>query len=314
MNAAGAGRVCPADYRYTPEVFKRTPEFKTEVLYAAGGLYGNPGALDAIEALLAEETTPAMLICNGDFHWFDAEPDWFDDIDRRVAGHAALRGNVETEIARAGDIGAGCGCAYPSGVATETVERSNRILSELRAAAPPRLAAHLADLPMHGVATVGELKIGIIHGDAESLAGWNFAYERLAAADAGERLRTLRERSGIDVFACSHTCTAALCDLPGPRGLTVINNGAAGMPNFSGLRCGVVTRIGVSPPPRPPLYGVTRRGVHIDALPVDYDTETFLQRFLARWPPGSPAYASYYRRLLDGPAQALADAVIRESD
>ena len=81
----------------------------------------------------------------------------------------------------------------------------------------------------------------------------------------------------------------------------MINNGAAGMPNFKGNRCGVITRIATTPSPHAPLYGVERDGLHIDALAVDYDTDAFLARFLKRWPPGSPAYESYYQRIVDGP-------------
>ena len=58
----------------------------------------------------------AEIVFNGDFHWFDAEPDWFAAVERGVSGKRALRGNVETEIARSADVGAGCGCAYPESV------------------------------------------------------------------------------------------------------------------------------------------------------------------------------------------------------
>ena len=85
-------------------------------------------------------------------------------------------------------------------------------------------------------------------------------------------------------------------------------NGAAGMPNFDGNRCGLITRIATSPCPHAPLYGVARDGVHIDALAVDYDTNAFLARFLKCWPPGTPAYESYYRRIVDGPDYAVAQA------
>ena len=91
----------------------------------------------------------------------------------------------------------------------------------------------------------------------------------------------------------------------------MINNGAAGMPNFKGNRCGVITRIATTPSPHAPLYGVQRDGLHIDALAVDYDTEAFLARFIKRWPPGSPAYESYYNRIVDGPDFALAQAAPR---
>lgn len=146
-DAASAGRVCPLDYTYAPTVFARQPDFVAETLYVVGGLYGNLAALTAIETLAAAERLRPTIVFNGDFHWFDAEPHWFDTIEQGVAPHRALRGNVETEIARADDIGAGCGCAYPDQVGEDIVRRSNEILAQLRSCASPaaRAAACLAD-------------------------------------------------------------------------------------------------------------------------------------------------------------------------
>jgi hypothetical protein len=145
------------------------------VLYVVGGLYGNLAALDAVERLAAAERMPTTIVFNGDFHWFDAEPQWFGEIERRVAPYLALRGNVETEITRAEDIGAGCGCAYPESVHEELVRRSNEIIEALRTVTPDDVRARIARLPMHLVAKVGALRVGVVHGDATSLAGWRFA-------------------------------------------------------------------------------------------------------------------------------------------
>jgi hypothetical protein len=297
-----AGRVCPADYRYPPSVFDRGPEITADVLYVVGGLYGNLAALAEIERLATDEG--AQIVFNGDVHWFDAEPDWFAEIERRVAGHPALRGNVETEIARAHDVGAGCGCAYPASVGEDVVRRSNEILIELRRAAAtlPGATARLAALPMHLVAEVGGLRIGIVHGDASALAGWSFAHDALDAPEAAETLEAVRRAAQVDVFASTHTCLAALRDFAlGAGRLTVINNGAAGMPNFSGSGFGLVSRIATTPSPHRPLYGMVRNGVHIDAIALPYDGDVFLDRFLARWPRGSAAHASYFQRITAGP-------------
>lgn len=304
-----AGRVCPIDYTYSPTVFARAPDVDAETLYVVGGLYGNLAALEAIETLATKESTPPTIVFNGDFHWFDAKPDWFAAIERGVAPHRALRGNVESEVARASDIGAGCGCAYPDSVSGDVVARSNQILAELQTAAPIAARERLGRLPMHLVARVGGLRIGIVHGDAAALAGWRFAQDTLDNPKRRAWLADIHAAAKVDVFASTHTCLAVLRDfaLPGGR-LTVINNGAAGMPNFSGTRFGVITRIASSPSPHRPLYGLERDGVYIDALAVDYDQRKFLDRFLARWPQGSPAYSSYYRRVVDGPDYLLARA------
>jgi hypothetical protein len=307
--AKAAGRGCPADYVYSPKVFARLPDFEAGTLYVVGGLYGNLAALDAVEQLAAQEMAPVTIVFNGDFHWFDAEPDWFAAIERGVAPHRALRGNVETEIARVMDIGAGCGCDYPPSVSDDVVWRSNVILSQLRAEAPTATRTRLRDLPMYLVAEVAGLRIGIVHGDAEALAGWNFAQGQLDNSHHGEWRSDIRAASHIDVFASTHTCLAALRDFVFPVGrLTVINNGAAGMPNFAGSRYGLISRIAATPSPHKPLYGLERDGVYIDAIPLKYDNAAFLDRFLARWTEGSPAHASYYRRIVSGPDYSIAQA------
>jgi hypothetical protein len=307
-----AGRICPRDYAYAPSVFARAADFSADTLYVVGGLYGNLAALEAIETLAAQEATPPDIVFNGDFHWFDAEPGWFAAIERGVAPHRALRGNVETEISRGHDIGAGCGCAYPDNVDDNVVRRSNEILTRLRAEISPAERAPLRDLPMHLVAQVGTMRVGIVHGDAVALAGWRFAHDALDEARHRPWLDDVARAAQVDVFASTHTCLAALRDfaLSGGR-LTIANNGTAGMPNFAGSRFGIITRIAISPSPHQPLYGLARDSVHIDAIAIEYDHDAFLDRFLKRWPEGSPAHASYYGRIVSGPHYAIAQATPR---
>jgi hypothetical protein len=309
LRAGGdAGRICPADYRYPASVLNRDPELTASVLYVVGGLYGNFAALGEIERLAARERGPVTIVFNGDYHWFDAEPHWFGEIERGVARHHVIRGNVETEIARARDIGAGCGCAYPANVDQGIVSRSNAILADLREVVQPETTAHLGALPMHLVATVGGLRVGIVHGDAESLAGWRFAHDALDDPANVPWLAGIRENSRIDVFASTHTCLAALRDFRPAQRLTVINNGAAGMANFAGTTYGLVSRIAIRPCPHPALYGVARDGVFIDAVAVEYDVGLFLARFDRRWPQDSAAHASYRQRIVSGPRYGIAQA------
>ena len=308
--AHGAGRVCPRDYTYAPTVFAREPDFAADTLYVIGGLYGNLAAFETIELLATRERDAPALIFNGDFHWFDAEPEWFEQVEHAISPYGALRGNVETEVARKGDIGAGCGCAYPANVDADVVDRSNIILRQLRPQASPHARARLGALPMHLVARVGDLRIGIVHGDAGALAGWRFAHDALDDPANARWLSDVHEASPrVDVFASTHTCLAALRDFDlAPGRLTVINNGAAGMPNFAGTRFGVITRIATTPSPHATLYGLERDGLHIDALAVHSNEDAFLERFLARWPQGSAAYLSYFSRIVEGPDYSVAQA------
>jgi hypothetical protein len=145
--------------------------------------------------------------------------------------------------------------------------------------------------------------VGIVHGDAASLAGWGFAHDRLADPAHARWVASAFRDAKVDLFASSHTCLPVLhgVEVDGTA-RAIINNGAAGMPNFAGTRHGIVTRIGVAPCTGPErLYGTTVAGVHVDALRLDYDHERWLARFGAAWPAGSAAHASYHRRIARGP-------------
>jgi hypothetical protein len=158
------------------------------------------------------------------------------------------------------------------------------------------------------VAAVGGSRVGIVHGDAASLAGWGFAPDALDDPANAAWLGDVREKANVDVFASTHTCLAALRDFALPRRLTVINNGAAGMANFSGTTFGLISRIATRPSPHPARYGIARDGVFIDALPVAYDLDAFLARFDPRWSPGSAAHASYHQRIVAGPSYGVEQA------
>jgi hypothetical protein len=325
---------CPLDYRYTADALRRPPDLEAETLYVVGGLYGNPEALDAIEALRDREERAGgrvTLLFNGDFHWFDVEPGAFRRIGEAVRAYPALRGNIEAELARPqGSMD--CGCSYPDYVERGVVERSNAIFVRLAATAAgfPALRAHLAGLPSHRVAQVGGRRVAILHGDPESLSGWRLAEEALAALDGLDpacsagcaappavpqtSLAQVAEwfrQADVDAFATTHTCLPFARDFAvDGRPRVLINNGSAGMPNFRGLPCGLLTRISARPTrPTESLYGLTAGGLHYDALPVPYDPARWLRRFEADWPPGTPAHTSYHARIANGPAYTLAQAM-----
>ncbi|MCB1920382.1 MAG: hypothetical protein KDJ28_10440 [Candidatus Competibacteraceae bacterium] len=304
------GRVCPLRYRYGPRALAVAPERQAETLYVIGGLYGNRPALDAVEVLAATELGPVTLCFNGDFHWFDADESAFVEINARVLRHDALLGNVEAELLTPGEE-AGCGCAYPETVDTKVVERSNQIHAHLKATAQrhPDALASLRKLPMYVRYRVGEARIGVVHGDAEALAGWRFDVNALDNKVNHEWLASAFLQADVEVFASSHTC------LPGCRCFGfeerlgwIINNGAAGMSNFANTRFGVITRISTTPSPHQRLYGANPGPIHIDALALDFDADRWEREFLKRWPPASPAYVSYFERIRRGPAHVISQA------
>jgi hypothetical protein len=313
--SARPGRACPTAYRYSPRDFDRSHEFEAETLYVAGGLYGNVDALEAIIAMADAEPHPAVIVFNGDFHWFDVDAADFARVNAEVMRHRAIRGNVETEIARE-ESGAGCGCAYPLDVSDAEVSRSNEILARLRETSRgfARERDAVGALPMNLVARVGPARAAIVHGDATSLAGWGFAQDALDEGSHRLWIESVFADANVDIFASSHTCLPAIRGFAFERGAGVVaNNGAAGMPNFGGTRFGLVTRISVHRPAHAVLYGLRCAGAFVDALPVHYDSDAFAHRFLANWPEGSPAHESYFRRIADGPNFTAARAAPRRA-
>jgi len=305
------GRSCPLHYRYSPAELARAPDFDAETLYVIGGLYGNVPALEAVLALAAQEPAPVTLCFNGDFNWFNIDDAGFRAINSEVLRHRALRGNVETEIA-GDDETAGCGCSYPDWVSAGEVERSNVIIKHLRDTARrhPDLRARLATLPMHLVADVGGVRVAIVHGDLESLAGWELSQERLAANDVQNIISKQILISNCQIVASSHTCLPVALARDTELGrCAIFNNGAAGMPNFCDTQYGVITRIATTPcAVQPALYGTRIGNAHVDAVAVKYDTLRWQIEFLQSWSQGSAAHLSYHKRITTGPDYDMASA------
>jgi len=298
------GRTCPLSYRYSPEVFRRSPELRSETIYVIGGLYGNPFALDRIIELSKTEPRPVDLVFNGDFNWFDVDAESFTKVNETVLRHAAIRGNVETELAHDDDSD-GCGCAYPDWVEDQVVSWSNQIMRRLRDSARefPSVCQKLAALPMHLVAEVGGVRIAIVHGDAASLAGWSFSHEVLSSRSADVTLRKIFDEANVSLFASSHTCLPVVRTLArdGATNNAIINNGAAGMPNLHGTTFGLVTRISTRPTRLPSAFGMQTNGLHVDLMKVDIDHSRWLTHFERNWPSDSPGSLSYRERIVNGP-------------
>ena len=318
-DASQAGRSCPLHYRYPAESFRTDPVAgfdDLEVLYVVGGLYGNALALQEVERLFARETGRKRMVFNGDFHWFDADPEWFARIQATVAKFDATRGNVETELAtESADNEAGCGCAYPDWVDDDTVQRSNQILQSLRACVTTAQRTALAALPMWMCANVGGVRVGIVHGDATSLSGWAFARENLQTVAQRAALQSWFDAAQVSVFASSHTCAPVFAQVPGTGGTRwVLNNGAAGMPNLAGDTCGLLTRIAVKPFQGGELRFSAQHGeLHLEAIAIAVDQTSWRTQFQQRWPPSSDAYVSYFGRITQGADCGLPHTIALEN-
>ncbi|MGM0552201.1 MAG: metallophosphoesterase [Pseudomonadota bacterium] len=310
------GRQCPLAYRTQACRLATLEPLKAETFYVVGGLYGNRSALAAILRLRRREARAGLplprLVFNGDFHWFDADPNAFARLQRVVDRHDAVLGNVEMELLDP-QPGAGCGCAYPDFVDDATVQRSNAIIERLRTAARQADRRHGSLQNLHTRPKMLRLKvdsasIGIVHGDPDSLAGWGLAIERMPpSGQTHPELDHWFHETQVDILACTHTCTAYLQSLvAADRPRAVINNGAAGMPNFRDDPRGVITRISRHPSPDARLYGTRIGGIHCDALGVEWSRSRWLEAFFDRiWAADSPASRSYRERILCGPDHDL---------
>lgn len=311
------GRVCPTSYRYRPEDLAAQAQCTATTLFIVGCLYGNVAALTAVLERAKQEDPVATILFNGDFHYLDVEGGAFRLVGEAVDGHLATLGNVEAELA-ADTSEAGCGCAYPDYVDDATVARSNAVVAALRETAEHHtdLVARLSRLPKHLTVDMGGLRVGVVHGDPENLAGWGLALEALEPVDPAlqqvtgwrgtptthSKVADWLRRARVRVLACTHTGLPYAQDyeLDGERHLA-INNGAAGLPDFDGRLEGVMTRLSVQPhTPHDSLYGTSVDGLRCDALPVRYDVAAWRRQFLAAWPPGSPAHMSYSDRMGHG--------------
>lgn len=308
MTAGSPGRVCPLRYRYGAQALAAAPTREASTLYVVGGLYGNGPALDAIELLAgtdADGNQPPVLCFNGDFNWFNVADREFARINQRVLANDAILGNVEAEFDSPA-ANAGCGCAYPDSVEEVVVERSNRIHRQLKETASRHetLRHRIAQLPMFARYQVAGCRVGVVHGDAESLAGWRFDVAALGDPAARPWLRSAFERAEVDLFASTHTCLPALrrFALAAGREGCVVNNGAAGMPNFKGDLAGLCTRISAVPSPHPVIHETRVARAYVALVPVGFDAERWRAEFLAQWPVGSAAWLSYFQRIIAGPA------------
>lgn len=297
-----AGRSCPIRYRYGAAAIANSPAVPCETLYVVGGLYGNPNALDAVEALAALESGNVRICFNGDFNWFNTSTADFLEINKRVLQHDCILGNVEAELGEPLDE-PDCGCAYPDNVDQGVVDRSNVIHTELKKVAQqqPALLQQLLQKPFFARYCVGDARVAVVHGDADSLAGWRFDPAHLSRQDEAPWRAGLFEKAQVNVFASSHTCTAAFHLEPLPNGQTglVSNNGAAGMPSEPGTLNGLLTRVSRTPTRDRALVfqSAQVQGVWVEQLRVQFDQLAWQRHFLANWPEGTAAHTSYFKRI-----------------
>ena len=298
----------PASYRYPPRVFDRAPEIVADTLYVVGrALRQRRGARRVLA--LARASAPAHARLQRRLPLVRRGAGRFRARRREALAHPALRGNVETEIAGE-DSGAGCGCAYPAGRerrgrdraptrsssgcarprarSRQLRERSGRAADAPRRARGRRARGHRAR--RCGVAR----RLGLRAGPA-----------RRPAPRALDRERVPRRAASTCSRAATPACRPAARSIRG--GGVVINNGAAGMPNFDGDP----VRRRHAHLQRPARRGALRhdgsRRSSSRRSPSSYDTAAGCALPRA-WPEGSPG-TPYFRRIAHGPGFARTRAL-----
>jgi hypothetical protein len=327
-------------------------------VYVIGGLYGNKLALDEISIIAAREKVKPRLVFNGDFNFFNSSSaKVFDTVNEMIQGSGALAtlGNVERSLIDASSsmprrnvdgsgIYVNCGCSYPDYVSPSYVDRSNQIVGKLVETSMQsngEAVKWLATLPNFLNLQLNGKNISVLHGDCFSLSGWRFAAESIDPADEKLRrsvvanggvittttlaeLATWMREMNTDIVACTHTCLPIATVVPGAGkdgksdGI-LINNGSAGMPNFTdpkARQCGVITRIGSEshgpPPVGTSLYHSTAVGnIRVDALAVSYGVE-WKHAFERDWREGTAAHSNYSSRIAHGPSDYYMAQAIRQ--
>jgi diadenosine tetraphosphatase ApaH/serine/threonine PP2A family protein phosphatase len=241
------------------------------------------------------------ILFNGDFNWFNTDDELFTAINRRLLKYDAMLGNVEYELATPSPE-AGCGCAYPEFVEEAVVERSNRIMGPLQKVAGRHagIQEQLRQLPRWRSLILGGLKVLVLHGDPESLAGWGLSRESLLAL--GDRqLADWFRRTGADVIASTHTCLPVTWsgEVDGQHRL-FMNNGSAGMGNLQDDGRGLITRLSAHPSLQTPVVEHQLGSMKLSLESVAFDLAGWLELFDRLWPPGSDAELSYRQRIISG--------------
>ncbi|QCD53148.1 calcineurin phosphoesterase [Campylobacter sp. RM16192] len=266
--------------------FNDQPELQTDELWIAGGMYGNIYAIEKLNEVALGKT----IVYNGDLHWFDASKESFDKVEELSKDSIKLNGNVEVELKRVENLG--CGCNYPSYEQEVIVKNAELIHARLKSIGSDFSIFEDRKTTMH--VNVAGVKVAITHGDEKSLNGWGFDHEVLKTKTRQDEIFNWFQKTKFDIIATSHTCKAAVLNFSNK---VILNNGSAGMPNFSEFVSGLVTRI-ASTPNEKALFRSKIGDVFAELILLKYNKKEFLRYFEELWSEDSAASISYKARIL----------------
>ena len=222
--------------RVRPRARRSRPRRST----SSAAFYGNVArARRDCRAGRARSRRRPTLVFNGDFHWFDVDAGGFArDQSQACSRHAALRGNVETELAGEDIAARAAAAAIPAVVGDAEVARSNEILERLRETA--RGHARACATRLGGAADASASRAWAARAIAhrarrrDSLAGWGFAQEPWPSPRNAALSKLVRRGAASTCSrAATPACRSQRSTLPRRTPADRANNGAAGMPNFA---------------------------------------------------------------------------------
>ena len=159
----------------------------------------------------------------------------FAEINQRVLAHDAIAGQRRGRVrhARATTPAAAAPTRTASTPASSSA-RTGSMPTQGHGARHPELRARIAALPMLARYQVGDCRVGVVHGDAD-VAGRLALRRRRARRACGAAVVAAVVRSGRGGSLRQHPhLPAGACGRSHARRRSwVVNNGAAGMPNFA---------------------------------------------------------------------------------
>ena len=275
-----------------------------------GGLYGNLQSMKEIKKYEKNN----QLIFNGDFHWLNKKKEEFIAVQKFVNRHITLKGNIEDSLSNPKNFD-NCNCDYPDYFPPEETIFSNEIFSQLKetfiSCNDYKNDFNKLDTQLY-ISIKNGPNIFITHGDLQSLNGWLFSIKSIKKLKKMEFLNFF-DRVNADVIISSHTCLPVFCSATHKNGeeKLLLNNGAAGMPNFKNKNFGIVIRIssGKSPDNKV-IYRKKVKNYFFEAIKLEYHNKNFINEFLSNWPSKSAGYKAYFDRIINGPIYDLADSII----
>ena len=241
------------------------------------------------------------LIFNGDFHWLNKKKEEFIAVQEFINKHIAIKGNIEDSLSNPKNFN-NCNCDYPDYFPPEETIYSNEIFSQLKKTylLCDEYKNDLNKLDTHFYISIKNgPNVFVTHGDLLSLNGWSFSSQSIREVKKEDFLNFFN-LVNADVIVSSHTCLPVFCNAIHRNGeeKLLLNNGAAGMPNFRNKEFGIIIRISSTEfPDEKVLYRKRIKNYFFEAIKLEYANENFVKDFLSNWPFKSPGYKAYFDRI-----------------